>query len=71
MTEDCFARVCGHKAQSGIRMIADALHELEISRRRSVMKDEAFDLARKNLLALNMLVNVLVVGAETKGTFDA
>jgi hypothetical protein len=69
--EDCFTRVCGHKAQTGVRMITDALRELEMSRGRSVLEQEALELAKKNLASVNLLINVVMVTDEKRRSFDA
>jgi hypothetical protein len=69
--EDCFTRVCGHKAQTGVRMITDALRELEMSRGRSLLEQEALELAKKNLASVNLLINVVMVTDEKRRSFDA
>jgi hypothetical protein len=69
--EDCFTRVCGHKAQTGVRMITDALRELEMSPGRSVLEQEALELAKKNLASVNLLINVVMVTDEKRRSFDA
>jgi hypothetical protein len=69
--EDCFTRVCGHKAQTGVRMIAEALRELEISRDRTQLEREALEHARQNLASVNLLLNVVLVTDEKRRSFDA
>jgi hypothetical protein len=71
MTEDCFTRVCGHKAQTGIRLISEALRELAISRQRNELEKDALDHARKSLASVNLVINVIVMGDETRRRFDA
>ena len=69
--EDCFVRVCGHKAQTGVRMISEALQELEMYRGRSVLEQEALELAKKNLASVNLLINVVVVTDEKRRSLGA
>jgi hypothetical protein len=71
--EDCFARVCGHKAQTGARMVAEALNELEICGDRTTLEKEALAHARRNLAALNLMLHVIVVTNEKRRfrLFDA
>ena len=69
--EDCFARVCGHKAQTGVRMIAEALKELAICCDRTQLEKEALENAGKLLLALNLMLNVISITDERRRSFDA
>ncbi len=69
--KDCFVRVCGHKAQTGVRMISEALQELEMYRGRSVLEQEALALAKRNLTSINLLINVVVVTNEKRPSLDA
>lgn len=71
MAEDCFTRLCGHKAQTGIRLISEALNEFAMIRDRNAPENEALDLARRNLASVNLLINVIVVGDEARREFDA
>jgi hypothetical protein len=52
-------------------MITDALRELEMSRGRSVLEQEALELAKKNLASVNLLINVVMVTDEKRRSFDA
>jgi coenzyme F420-reducing hydrogenase delta subunit len=69
--EDCFTRVCGHKAQTGVRMIAEALTEMEICRDRTQLEKEALQNARKSLLAVNLMLNVISLTDARRQSFDA
>lgn len=69
--EDYFTRVCGHKAQTGIRMIAEALKELEMYRDRTLLEREALAHARKSLASVNVLINCVVFTDEQRRAFDA
>lgn len=71
MENDCFTRLCGHKAQAGIRMISEALSEFAMIRNRSERENEALALARKNLASVNLLLNVIVAGDEARLQLDA
>lgn len=71
MAEDCFTRLCGHKAQTGIRMISEALGEFAMIRNRTERENEAIDLAKRNLASVNLLINVIVAGDEARREFDA
>jgi hypothetical protein len=52
-------------------MISEALQELERYRGRSVLEQEALELARKNLASVNLLINVVVVTDEKRRSLDA
>jgi hypothetical protein len=71
--EDCFTRICGNKAQSGARMIAEALRELEICRDRTQLEKEALEHAKRSLAAVNLMIHVIVVTDEKRRfrSFDA
>lgn len=69
--EDCFTRICGHKAQTGIRMIAEALKELELCCDRTQLEKEALENARKSLLAVNLMLNVITITDSRRQSFDA
>lgn len=63
------SRTYGHKAQCGIRMIKEALMELEACRSRYGHEREILTRAAERLAGLNLLINCIVIGDERK-TFD-
>jgi len=52
-------------------MISEALQELEMYRGRSVLEQEALELAKKNLASVNLLINVVIVTDEKRRSLDA
>jgi hypothetical protein len=52
-------------------MIAEALKELEMYRGRSVLEQEALELAKNNLASVNLLINVVVVTDEKRRSLGA
>jgi hypothetical protein len=69
--EESFVRLCAHKAYTGIRLVAEALKEIEMHGAHRQIDRDAFEHSKRCLQALNLMLNVLVVRDDVTRNYNA